>query len=98
MQAWALQTVLRRMGHDVVTFDPCPYLSLPRTKMPFVYAKRAIKKIYGQNVTIRREEKFNREHDLKIQNLKPFIEANIQKAEFTKVTDIKSTASFAMRV
>ena len=77
------------MGHDVVTFDPCPYLSLPRTKMPFVYAKRAIKKIYGQNVTIRREEKFNREHDLKIQNLKPFIEANIQKAEFTKVTDIK---------
>ena len=89
LQAWALQTVLRRMGHDVVTFDPCPYLSLPRTKMPFVYAKRAIKKIYGQNVTIRREEKFNREHDLKIQNLKPFIEANIQKAEFTKVTDIK---------
>ena len=89
MQAWALQTVLRRMGHDVVTFDPCPYLSLPRTKMPFVYAKRAIKKIYGQNVTIRREEKFNREHDLKIQNLKPFIDANIQKTEFTKVTDIK---------
>lgn len=89
LQAWALQTVLRRMGHDVVTFDPCPYLSLPRTKMPFVYAKRAIKKIYGQNVTIRREEKFNREHDLKIQNLKPFIDANIQKAEFTKVTDIK---------
>ena len=89
LQAWALQTVLRRMGHDVVTFDPCPYLSLPRTKMPFVYAKRAIKKIYGQNVTIRREEKFNKEHDLKIQNLKPFIEANIQKAEFTKVTDIK---------
>ena len=89
LQAWALQTVLRRMGHDVVTFDPCPYLSLPRTKMPFVYAKRAIKKIYGQNVTIRREEKFNREHDLKIQNLKSFIDANIQKAEFTKVTDIK---------
>ena len=89
LQAWALQTVLRRMGHDVVTFDPCPYLSLPRTKMPFVYAKRAIKKIYGQNVTIRREEKFNREHDLKIQNLKPFIDANIQKTEFTKVTDIK---------
>ncbi len=89
LQAWALQTVLRRMGHDVVTFDPCPYLCLSWKKKPFVYAKRTIKKLLGQNVTIRFEKRINKEHDLKIQNLKPFIDVNIQRMEFTKVTDIK---------
>ena len=89
LQAWALQTVLRRMGHDVVTLDPCPYLSLPRTKKPFVYVKRMIKKFLGHNVTIRWEEKFNKEHDIKIRNLKPFIDANIQRMEFSKVGYIK---------
>ena len=89
LQAWALQTVLRRMGHDVVTFDPCPYLTLSHSKKPFAYVKRTIKKILGQNVTIKREEIINKEYNLKIQNLKPFIDANIRRMEYAKVTDIK---------
>ncbi len=89
LQAWALQTVLRRMGHDVVTFDPCPYRRLSWKRKPIVYTKRIIKKLFRHSVVIKEEEKFNKEHDIKIQNLKPFIDANILRLEFCDVRDIK---------
>lgn len=89
LQAWALQTVLRRMGHDVVTFDPCPYKRISWKQKLVVYTKRFIKKLLRYPVIIKAEEKFNKEHDIKIQNLKPFIDANIRRVEFNDVRDIQ---------
>ena len=46
LQAYALQTVLERMGHEVVIFD-CPLrkFKLPIWKKPLCYSKRIIKKL-----------------------------------------------------
>lgn len=41
LQNFALQTVLRGMGHDVVTLDPQRYL-YPKWKYPFVFLRHAV--------------------------------------------------------
>lgn len=47
LQAYALQTVLERMGHQVVVFDrPLEKSKLPLWKMPYSYTKRFIKKYF----------------------------------------------------
>lgn len=88
LQAWALQTVLKRMGHEVVTFDPYPYKNLSIAKKPFAYCKRAIKRLIDGKTAIRAEKKFNREHDIKIRHLKPFIDRNVRRVEFRTINDI----------
>ena len=55
LQAWALQTVLMRMGHEVVTFDPYPFLSLSWKSLPIVYAKRIVKKLMGSKSPFHRD-------------------------------------------
>ena len=58
LQAWALQTILERLGHeaDIIIARPRRY-QLPRSKKPLVYAKRfLIKYILGnKNIIIRYE-------------------------------------------
>lgn len=45
MQAYALQTVLERMGHDVkVIYTPRKLWGLPFWEKPFAYTKRIIRK------------------------------------------------------
>lgn len=45
LQAYALQTVLERMGHQVVVFDrPLEKSKIPTWKKPFTYTKRIIKR------------------------------------------------------
>ena len=73
LQNYALQTVLRRMGHEVVTFNLCPYLYLSRKEKPYNYAKRIINKCLGRINTIYLEEEHNKNHDEKIVNIQPFI-------------------------
>ena len=92
LQAWALQTVLKRMGHEVVTFDPCPYLHLSWKRLPFSYTKRFINNLFGRNKNpIRYEKLKNAEYDTKSQHLRPFIEANIQRKEFCKVSELQQS-------
>lgn len=46
IQNYALQTVLKRMGHEVYTIDiRNPQRKLPIYKMPFSYVKRLIPQI-----------------------------------------------------
>lgn len=53
LQAYALQTVLERMGHEVVILDKkTPIPSLALWKRPFVYSKRLFNKILGRNDNI----------------------------------------------
>ncbi len=49
LQAYALQTVLERMGHEVVVANKShETYSLPVWKMPYVYTKRFVNKLLGR--------------------------------------------------
>lgn len=58
LQAYALQTVLERMGHEVEVFNR-PFIP-QKTKWREI-PKRIIKKISGRDVVIFRERRYNRE-------------------------------------
>ena len=88
LQAWALQTVLRRMGHEVVTFNLCPYLYLSRKEKPYNYAKRIINKCLGRINTIYLEEEHNKKYDEKIVNIQPFINKYLKLKKFKSIKDI----------
>lgn len=88
LQAWALQTLLRRLGHDVVTFNPDQYKHIVWTRKPLVYAKRIALRLLGNPIEIRKEVRENREHDLKMQYLKPFIDSNIKTKTFRNTKEL----------
>ena len=90
LQAWALQTVLRRMGHEAETFDPCPYEYLSWKRKPLVHAYRMLLKLRGVKTTIHYEEQFNTEYNIKSQYLRPFISENIRRREFRSVSEFQS--------
>lgn len=53
LQAYALQTVLERMGHEVVVFDTPNRMPLPPLKdIPKYFLKRIVKKLLGRNQKI----------------------------------------------
>lgn len=82
LQAYALQTILERMGHDVVVITKSPYLSLPIWKRPFSYFKRAIKKyIQGKETLIFVEQCHNRDYPIVSQYIQPFINKYIHYVE-----------------
>ncbi len=89
LQAWAMQKVLRDMGHNVTTFDPDPFLSLSWKKKPFVYCKRFVSKILGRIDTIFIEKRYNTERKIIMQNLCPFIDKNINRTTFRHVSEIR---------
>ena len=73
LQAYALQTVLERMGHEVVVFDKIlPEPSLPLWKCPFVYSKRLVNKLLGRKDNIVFLEKY-------VSKIKPIIQQNTNK-------------------
>lgn len=90
LQNWALQTVLKRMGHDVVTLAPILYLRLSWCRKPFSYAKRIVKKMLGMPSILHYEAKVNAEHDLLMCNLQPFIDTNIKRKEYWEVSSLKA--------
>lgn len=79
IQNYALQTVLKRMGHEVYTINinwPKPKMSL--NKAPFSISKRLIKKLIGRkNVIIFWERKYNNEKPIIEQYVREFINRNI---------------------
>lgn len=89
LQAWAMQKVLRDMGHDVTTFDPDPFLSLSWKKKPYVYCKRFIGKLLGRIDTIYIEKRYNTERKIIMQNLCPFIDKNINRTIYRQIDDIR---------
>ena len=54
LQAYALQTVLERMGHSVVVIDKSRYHRISWFKLPFAYFYRAVKKfIFRRRISIK---------------------------------------------
>ena len=92
LQAYALQTVLERMGHEVVVFD-CPLrkFELPIWKKPLCYSKRIIKRYILQDKgTLINKEKIDFEKErYSRKNTQPFINAHIHRYVVRKLEDIK---------
>lgn len=90
LQAYALQTVLERMGHEVhVIEEKRRPLSIPIQNMPFCYGKRIVKNIIGRKFPIFYEQKYNREQPIIRQNTDKFIKKYIHIAEYDDFSDIK---------
>mgnify|MGYP002516842802 CR=1 FL=1 len=80
LQAYALQTVLKRMGHEVVVFDtPKKSFLPPLWKLPLCFGKRTLKRILGKNDRIFYEHYENKIRSVIAQNIQPFVDKNIHR-------------------
>lgn len=89
LQAYALQTVLERMGHEVVVFDTPKVHHLPVWKMPFAYPKRIIQKyILRKDLKIFSELSYNRTYPIVSQYTQPFINKYIHRLEINNFSTL----------
>ncbi len=67
LQAYALQTILERMGHEVrIIYSPRSH-ALPLFRIPFAYSKRIFRKyVLGKKIAIN-QERINRQNKLTLQ-------------------------------
>lgn len=92
LQAYALQTVLERMGHDVCLIEKKRQpLRLPLWKAPLSYGKRIIKNLTGHPFPIFYEQKMNREEPVVRQNTDKFINKYIKRRIVDDFSDIRGT-------
>ena len=92
LQAYALQTVLERMGHEVCLIEKRRVpLKLPLWKAPLSYGKRIIKNLTGHPFPIFYEQKINRERPIVRQNTDKFINKYIKRRIVNDYSDIKET-------
>lgn len=82
LQNYALQSVLRQMGHEPITLD-VPHIRKINKKTFF---KDILKRLYYRyilhlQVHIFEEWRYNRLYPIMMQNLQPFINSNIEKIE-----------------
>ena len=93
LQAYALQTVLERMGHEVCLIEKTPYLHLPAWKAPLVYGKRVLKNMIGRTCPIFYEQQVNRkiryENPIIRQNTDKFINKYIKRRIVNDFSEIK---------
>lgn len=89
LQAYALQTVLARMGHKVVVFSKLKKKSLPLWKWPITYSKRILKKyILGKDVIIFAEQHFNRNYPVFSKNTQLFIDRYIHELKIENLSTL----------
>lgn len=89
LQAYALQAVLERMGHDVCLIEERRGpLSLPLWKAPLSYGKRILKNILGHPCPIFYERKVNRETPIVRQNTDKFINIYIKRRIVDSFSDL----------
>lgn len=87
LQAYALQTVLKRMGHEVCLIDEGKMRwTIPLWKKPLAYTKRMIKKYIfnSKEVVIFRENELNKSFDIVTQYVRSFIKNNIDNIDVKK--------------
>lgn len=88
LQAYALQTVLERMGHEVEVFNR-PFIP-QKTKWRDI-PKRIIKKILGRDVVIFRERRYNREAPILNSAIWEFRKKYIHERIINSLHEIKET-------
>ena len=89
LQAYALQTVLSRLGHNacVIEKEQRP-LHLPVWRKPVKYARRIIRNLRGEPYPIFYEQKQNRELPIIRQHTDKFIRKNIRRMTFSAYSAI----------
>lgn len=90
LQAYALQTVLERMGHEVVVFDTPNKCPLPPFKdIPKCFLKRIVKKLLGRNQKIFYEYyQNNKVIPVVSQNTQRFINSHIHRKEISDFKEL----------
>lgn len=89
LQAYALQTILERMGHEVCVIERRPRPTrLPLWKMPYSYGKRIIKNLTGHPYPVFYEQKKDREAPVVAQNTNKFINKYIKRRVVNEFSDI----------
>lgn len=90
LQAYALQTILERMGHEVVILDKGQHCHLSIWKMPLSYPKRILRKyVLGEkNVRIFYEHWYNRTYPIVSQHTQRFINAFIHAKLVSNLNDL----------
>ncbi len=92
LQAYALQTVLERMGHDVCLIEKRQKpLRLPLWKAPLFYGKRILKNLTGHPFPIFYEQKVNREKPIIQQHTDQFVRKYIKRRIVNSFSEIKET-------
>lgn len=95
LQAYALQTILERMGHNVVVIDKSRYKYLPVWKAPFVYVCRLFKNIFlKKKIGIRYEKYYNnclRRDEITQQYTRPFIEKHIRSLPINSFKELQES-------
>ncbi len=89
LQAYALQTVLERMGHEVYHITKIwePF-SLPAYLKPFCYGKRIIKNLFGYKTPILYEKKCRIEQEMSMIYTSQFIDKYIKKRTYKNYSTI----------
>ena len=92
LQAYALQTVLERLGHEVCLIEKKRKpLRLPMWKAPLVYGKRVLRNISGHPYPIFYEQKVNREEPITRQNTDKFIKRYIKRRIVDDFSELKES-------
>lgn len=86
LQAYALQTVLERMGHKVVVIDTPNVKSMPSF---LAMGKRIAKRALGKRVEIFLERRHNREYPIISQYTQPFIDKYIHRKEISSLHELR---------
>lgn len=90
LQNYALQTVLRRMGHTVETIALPWEVHLPLWRKPLAYGKRFVKKyVLRRSARIFYEEWYNRTQPLLLKYMREFISEHITLRKVNAFSDIR---------
>lgn len=90
LQNYALQTVLKRMGHKVETIVQPWQLHLPVWRMPLAYGKRIVKKyLLRRRARLFYEGWYNRTQPMLLKNMRRFVSKHIATREVKYFSDIR---------
>lgn len=91
LQAYALQTVLERMGHQVVVFDTPNKMPLPPLwKIPLTFAKRLFLKSMGRIDRIFIEKYNNQLRPVIAKEIQPFVDERIHRKVLTNFSTLEA--------
>lgn len=92
LQAYALQTVLERMGHEVVVFDtPNKATYPPLWKLPLSFGKRILLKCMGRGNRIFQERYSNKVRSVVARYVQQFVDDKIHRKVFIKFSRLNAS-------
>lgn len=93
LQAYALQTVLERMGHEVEVLDKPDQIHRPLWRNSMTFAKRLALRAVGKNVSLNYQKEYNTRERAKRKYVNVYIRQHIKRREL-KSFDAISPADY----